>query len=77
MTTTKSSATTTANPYLAEPVDDCDGAHMTVIPLAEGDVPQCRRCGGAESWKTGKVMKRKVAPAERRGVQPSDRAESH
>lgn len=64
-------------PYLAESVEECDGAHMTIIPLVEGDVPQCRRCGGAESWKTGKVMKKKVEPHERRGVQPSDCAESH
>jgi len=77
MTTTKSSATTTANPYLAEPREVCDGVHMTIIPLAEGDVPQCRYCGCKESWKTGKVMKAKVEPAERRGVQLQDRAESH
>jgi len=74
---TPRSSTTTANPYLAEPVETCDGAHMTIIPLAEGDVPQCRRCGCRESEKTGKVMKQKVADSARRGVQPRDRADLH
>jgi hypothetical protein len=64
-------------PLRVKPVETCDGAHMTIIPLVKGDVAQCRRCGGVESVKTGKVTKKKVDPADRRGIQPSDCAESH
>lgn len=60
--------------YVPEPVEDCDGSHMTVEVGVE--VPHCRKCGGRQSPKTGKVMKDKVHPLRRLQAQHDVRSMS-
>ena len=59
-------------PYIPDKIDpDCDGQHVTTLPLQAGDVGQCRKCGRltGRTGKTSKSAKRVAWPpqeAERR-----------